>query len=581
VRTTVSLLLVGVLVFSLVFAPAFSVVRYEFVREAAAESSVLQSSGVPYIVVDGNLSDWAGVYPIINGTRGDRSSPSFYGITDCYVLVEQGFLYFVFQKQPGGSDLYQMFFCTDLSSKTGYAVNGMYANYLLEMSANQAFYKWSGNSWVDAGLNLTVYFNTLHSGFRTADGSLEVGYGSYGLSNGYEWYEGRISLSLLGDPGVFGLVFELPWERIVAPDTGYIVIVQSRNVSFAASYTGASTLHYGQPEDAVFNLLNFGPSDISEANLYVSLPEKLAVTSGQTTWQGTIPPGDRLTIDFQEEPLDYGFATSYSNFAWVDPSSGENQGISVPFAAESIPNVSLRVAAPGNMTVGIESSMNVTIANLDPLTAPLTLIAGSPWAGYPYAFDPPYNISLVLSPNATVQLLTLQVTPTTSGEQLLTVEALYNGTTLNEVIPEINVAAPRIYFSVNVPSKMRVNTVANISAVIENLENIPYQASFLLELGPGLTYVNGQNANITLPADSNTTVTLQMRAETAGYSFAETYLNGTYGQLDYPGYSDIDIEPASVNTSIIIVVAIIVLTFIVAVLAWRRRAISKNKNSDV
>jgi hypothetical protein len=572
-RQNLLLMFTGFLLLAVLFEPAFSVVQFNPLAKTHVLSSVSQTSSVPHIVVDGNLSDWEGVYPIINGTSGDRNSPYFYGITECYVLIEQGQLYFVFQKKPGGSDSWQMFFDTDLSNETGYPLNGMRADYMLQMSVGQPLYRWGGNNWVDSGINATVDYDTLHGGGKTPDGSLVFAYGYQALGGlSAEWYEGKISLSLLGNPTMFGLIFELPWEHIVAPETCYIVVVQSQNLSLAASYTGAPTFHYGQPGDTVFNLLNFGPSNISNADLEINLPREFAFTSGQTGWHGTIPEGGRLTLEFQAEPLDYGLTTSYSNFTWVDPPSGENRTLSVPFTTKTVPRVSLGVEAPANMTVGVQSSIDITVANLDPLTAPL-IIEADPLYNSGFLLD---NLSLVLSPNSTIQLVSMPVMPTASGNDNLAIVATYNETGVDGASSTVKVNAPRIYMtSINMSSEMQVGTSYSISAVIQNEENVPYEVSFSIDPGPGLLCMNGQNVNITLPADSNTTVTLQLKAEKTGSSYATVYLNGIYSQIAYPQYFNIDLEPTPINTPILIAAIVIVVLIFAAVLTLKRKTISE------
>lgn len=557
-RQTLPLMVAGFLLFAVLFEPAFSLVQFGPLGKTQGLSSISQTSSVPHIVVDGNLSDWAGVYPIINGTSGDRNDPYFYGIIECYILVEEGQLYFVFQKKPGGSDSWQMFFDTNLPSETGYPVNNMRADYMLDMEG-PTLSKWSGTGFSEVS---------------APNGSVIVAWGAIGGGlDSKEWFEGKINLNALGNPTVLGLVFELPYEHLVAPETGYIVVVQSQSLSFAVSYTGAPTLHYGQPVDMVFNLLNFGPSDLSNADLEINLPKELAVTSGQTGWQGTIPEGVRLTLDFEAEPLNYGRAMSYSNFAWVDSSSGENRTVNVPSTTQTVPSVSLDLEAPANMTVGVESSINITITNLDPLTAPLTIET-----------DPRYNhgfllesLSLALSPNSTVRLLSLPVMPTTSGYDPLYITAVFQEESVGGASSEVMVNAPQIYVtSLNMSSEMQVGTAYSISAVIENEENVSYGVSFSIDPGPGLVCVNGQSVNITLPANSNTTITVLMKAEKTEYSYATVHLDGAYGQIVYPQYFNINLEPAPTNTPMLIAATVIIVLIFAAVLALKRKPFQKN-----
>jgi hypothetical protein len=575
-----SLMLTGFLLFAVLSEPAFSRVQSVQRNKPQGLSDISQTSSVPGIVVDGNLSDWAEVYPIINGTGGDRSSPYFYGITECYILVEQGQFYFVFKKSPFGSDSWRMFFDTDLSNETGYPINGMGADYMFAMSTPQGLYPWGGNDWGNSAVNLTVEYDTLHGGARTADSSLVFAEGGTGGGSGSEeWYEGRISLSLLGNPAVFGLVFELPWEHVVEPEMSYIVVSQGQSLSFAASCTaGAHTLHYGQPVDTVFNLLNFGPSNMSEANLEVDLPKELSFVSGQTTWQGTIPEGGRLTLDFEAEPRDYGQATSNSIFTCVDASSGKNLTISVPSTTETVPNVSINLKAPANMTAGVESPINITVTNLDPLRAPLTIAENDPLNLSGFLLN---DISLVIWPNSTIELPSVPVDPTLSGNKNLAIIALYGEIGVGSASSSVTVNAPRIHMTTpEMPSNMQVGTTYSVSTVIENDEDASYGVSFSIDPGPGLACVNGQSVNVTLPANSNTTVTLLMKAEKTENSYATVNLNGAWGQDVYSQLFYINLEPTPINMPLI-AAAVIVVLILAAVLTWKRKAVSEKLGKKV
>jgi hypothetical protein len=563
-RQILLLMFAGFLLLATLFTPALSFAKSSPKAKTQTSTNIFQASSVPHIVVDGNLSDWAGVYPIINGTRGEGNL-NFFAILECYVLVEQGRLYFVFQKTTG-SDVWQMFFDTDLSNETGYPVNSMKADYKLEMQAPSqgTLSEWSG---------------TAFSEISVPNGSVTLAYGIGGQSGSREWFEGMINLNVFGNPPALGLVFELPFENIVAPATGYIVVEQSQSLSFAASYTGARTLYYGQPVDTTFNMLNFGPSDLTNADLEINLPKQLVFASDQTGRQGTIPEGGRLTLDFQAESLDYGYATSYSNLAWVDPSSGKNRTASVPYATEILPNVSVGVEAPENMTVGVQSSINITVTNLDPLTAPLT-IGGD--GGFLVN-----SLSMLLSPNSTLQLLSVPVMPVVQGGYELNAFADYDTTNVAEAYYFVTVHAPQVWIdSINMSSEapygftMRVDKPYSISAVIENDENVPYAVSFGIIPGPGLQFVKGPQVNMTLPPNSNTTITVIMKASTTGYSSATVYLNGDYGQLEYPQDFNIYIESAPNNTPLLIAAIVIIVLVLAVALTLRRRQSRKNKRES-
>jgi len=544
----------GFLLLATLFMPAVLFAQSVPLAKTQTSTISFQASSVPHIVVDGNLSDWAGVYPIINGSNR---------ILDCYLLVEQGQLYFVFQKITG-SDVWQIFFDTELSNKTGYQVSGMMANYKLEMQASPTptLSEWNGIAF---------------DGISVPNGSLALAYGIGGESGSEEWFEGMINLSVFNNPAVFGLVFDLPYSNSVAPETGYIVVAESPSLSLAASFTGPSTPNYGQPLDMTFNLLNFGPINLIDAELKINLPQQLVLPPDQTGWQGTVPTGGRLTLGLQAESLDYGYATSYSNLTWVDASSGENRTVSVPYAMEILPNVSIGVDAPGNMTVGVESSINISVTNMDPLAEPLT-IGGD--RGFLVN-----GLSVLLSPNSTIKLLQVPVMPTVQGGYELDAFAVYNETDVAEAYSFVLVSAPRVFiYSMNIsiegPSgfPIQVGTPTSISAVIENEENVSYPISFGLNLGPSLQFVNGPDVNMTLPPNSNSTIALAIKANATGYSWVTVYLNGNYGQLEYPQYFNIYLESAPNNSWILIAAIVIIILILAAALTLRLKRSKPQEN---
>lgn len=108
-------------------------------------------NGIPNIVVDGQINDWQGIEPIVNDT-GDVSSPnSYYDLTDCYVLTDPSWFYFLFAKTPGGSAGWIVYFDTDSSNQTGYQINKMGADYRYSQYAEEGFYNWTNNDWAQIG----------------------------------------------------------------------------------------------------------------------------------------------------------------------------------------------------------------------------------------------------------------------------------------------------------------------------------------------------------------------------------------------------------------------------------------------
>lgn len=563
-KKVLQVIAIGLLLFTTVFGGSvFAETQKERAVKTSSYSANFEPTSLPNITVDGNLSDWAGIYPIING-----SSAKFgFRFVDCYVLVEEGSLYFVFLKQPGGSSWYSMYFDTDLSNRSGYGINGIEAKYKFDLDALS---RWSGSGWQDINLSLETNLAYLHGGAKTPDNSIIFAYGSGSSGDSPEWYEGKISLSWLGNPTTFGLVFEEFPEQLVAPDTGYTVVSASQYHSFAASFTStATTLRYGQPLDMVFNLLNFGPDSLDNVDVETALPGDFNLTTGPLSFRSTIQAGERLTQNIVAAPLDYGTATCYSNFTWLDNSSGENVAFVIPLSTLTLPNIALDLEAPDNMVVGIDSSFNVTVVNDDPLWAPVT-IELSPYATGDYLLD---NVPLVLSPYSTVKLLDLKVVPTRVSAPPFEVSASYNLTSVDDKAAQVQVRLPEIHFvSINVTSEMQAGESYSVAAVIENQENFSYSVTTSMVLGPSLS-IAVQNVSSTLPPISNSTVVFQINPE-GDYMYGRVYLTSAYGEFGEE-YFNIEVKPAPFPM-LIVYSAVAVAAFVVALIViLKRGAISE------
>jgi len=485
-------------------------------------------------------SDWSGVVPIVDDT-GDRVLISDfsdfrvlrgYDITECYVLADQNWLYFLFSKKPGGSAMWQLYFDTDLNNQTGFSINGMGADYRFSEGSSDRVAKRIGDQWV--GLNLTFQSNpqALHGGWKTPDDSVADAFGSSGIewSQSVEWLEGKIAFSILGNSTVFRLVFQVLPEQDAAPETGYIVVSADEGLRFAASLTSSSTiLAYKQRTETTFLLYNFGSTEIEVSSLEIEMPTTVTLISGETRWNGRISAGRELTLSSTVEPLVYGWSTLYSLFNVANSSGNKITNLSIPLSIIMAPTVSLAVDYPKNVTLGLDNFMNVTVVNHNPSTAPVNI-----------DYDPLGNvlfdkISLRLSPLASVQLY-IKIIPTNVNLKqpsridphspfmvatiLLTkvqtfgeVRATFENIVLDRKRLDFNVLGPKMWIASITMRTVPSNQTHTAYITIENLESssIGLTVSLFLEPQDIVSIRDENQKDVAILQGKNATVSFQIK----------------------------------------------------------------------
>lgn len=503
--------------------------------------AIPRSFGFSPIMIDGVKSDWSGVVPIVNDT-GDRSIWANdigdfrvlrgYDITECYVLADQDWVYFLFNKKPCGSAIWQLYFDTDLENQTGYSINGMGADYRFSEGTGERVAKWINNQWI--GLNLTFESNpqALQGGWKTPDDLVADAFGSSGIEWGQsiEWLEGKIAFSVLGNSTVFRLVFQVLPEQDVAPETGYAVVSVREDLRFAASFTSSSTiLAYRQTAETVFLLFNFGSTEIEVNSIEIEMPTTVKWISGGTHWSGRVSASQELVLSSTVEPLVYGWSTLHSVFNVTNSLGNETANLNIPLSIIMAPTISLAVASPENVTLGCDNFMNVTVVNHDPSTVPVN-IEHEPWSSV--LFD---KISLKLSSLASVQLH-IKITPINVNlkqpsridphspyplqiaislmkvQTFGDVEATFENIVLDKKRLDLNVLGPKMRIALIEVKTIPSTRTHTAHITIENLENTSISLTVSLFLEPqDIVSIKDENQkDVAILPGNNATVSFQI-----------------------------------------------------------------------
>lgn len=572
--------------------------------------AVPRSLGFSPVTVDGDKADWLGVEPIVNDT-GDRlfwfgDARDFrvlrgYDITECYVQVDQDWLYFLFSKKPGGSAGWQLYFDTDLQNQTGYSMNSMGADYRFSEGMDQGMTEWVGNKWSRLTSPFESNPEALHGGWRTTDGLVVDAFGSSGSSSSeaVEWLEGKIAFSVLGSPAVFRLVFQVLPEQDAAPETGYIVVSVREGLRFAASFASSSTrLAYGQRAEPVFRLYNFGSADVEVSSLEFEQPRTMRWVSGERHWNGSVSAGQELVLSSTVEPLVYGWSRLYSVFTVTNPSNNMTTKLSIPLPIVMAPNISLVVIAPENVTLGYDNFMNVTVVNYDPFTVSVN-IEQKPWSDI--LFD---NISLQLSPLASVQLR-VKITPTRSDLQqprridpysphlsdevsfwdvraVCEVKATFEDVVLAETSFVLTVFGPEMRIASATVRVVPGNETRVASITFENLGNRAVSLTVSLVLEPqNLVSIRDENPQyVVIPPGNNATVSFQISTPESTHFWGKFSITVDGNTVEEAFIESVGVEPPLSPMIYMLVVAFLVLLAVMLVLnrKWIVGKLSSRRN---
>jgi hypothetical protein len=503
-------------------------------------------NGIPSIVVDGQINDWQGIEPIVNDTGDVSSLNSYYDLTDCYVLTDPNWFYFLFAKTPVGSAGWIVYFDTDSSNQTGYQINKMGADYRYNQGWESGFYNWTNNDWAQIG-----------SAGTESHGSW-VGSGS----NSTEWLEGKIAMNALGNPASFRVVFYIKYGEDIAPKTGYVTVVNDDDFAFAACFTSPRhVLSHNETLDLTFRLQNYGSTGISEADVEITEPPHLAIVSGENMWNGTVNSGQTVEVQITAKSLAYGNSTSYASFGW---NAGSPQSFTIPLTIVTAPRIALQTQPVGDFKLGIVGAFNVTVTNMDPYLAETTVETLS------YSEIDGFSMHIVLGPNSSVQSF-YNVTLTEVGSFDFVLHAVSEGIELTRASTFITISKPNMWISsTNVTTSMQLGVEYPLTVTVQNDEDYAYSVN----VSATFEYqqpVEAQELTMDLQARSNSTVTLEIKPRETGTYAIKVSLTIYEVALSTEYLYDINIQPNYILPLIYGFIIIVVAAALVYLIIRSRR----------
>lgn len=527
---------------------------------ARTPERLIAVSGIPNIVVDGQIDDWQGIEPIVNDTGDVSSLNSHYDLTDCYVLTDPNWFYFLFMKTPVGSAGWIIYFDTDSSNQTGYQINKMGADYRHNHGMEEGFYNWTDSEWnqIDS------------SGTESQSGIIGSG------SNSTEWLEGKIAMNALGNPASFRVVFYIKYGEDIAPKTGYVTVVSDDDFAFAACFTSPRhVLSHNETLDLTFRLQNYGSTGISEANVEIAESPHLAIVSGENTWNGTINSGQTVEVQITATSLAYGNSTSYASFSWT---AGSPHSFTIPLTIVTTPRIALQTQPVGDFKLGIAGALNVTVTNMDPYLAETTVETLS------YSDINGFSMHIVLGPNSSVQSFH-NVTLTEVGNFGFALHAVFEDIELTHASTIITISKPNIWISsTNVTTSMQLGVEYPLTVTVQNDEDYAYSVN----VSATFEYqqpAEAQELTMDLPARSNSTITLDIKPRETGTYDIKVSLTIYEVALSTIYLYDINIQPnyfSPLTFGLIIIIIIIVVTAALTYLIIRSRqksARAQNSNA--
>jgi hypothetical protein len=519
-------------------------------------NQLIAAWGAPGIVVDGDISDWQGIQPIVDDT-GDVSSPDLYDLTRCYVLTDPVWLYFLFMKTPIGSAIWITYFDVDLSSQTGYQINNMGADFRFTCGGDEGFYNWTDNDWrsVDS------------SGVQLAWGGI---WGD-SWSNSTEWAEGRVALDALGTPASFRVVFHIRGGEDVAPKTGYITVV-SGDPAVAVSFTSPRhVLGRNETSALTFRIQNHGPVDISAADVQIAVAPPLVMLSGANSWAGSINSGQTVEGHITAQASAYGTSTSNASFTF-EP--GFPLAFTIPLTIVTAPRIGLQIQRVTDFRLGAAGTFNVTVTNLDPYEAETTV---EPMA---YSDVKGFYMQAVLAPQSSQGSLH-NVTLTEVGGFFFDLHAIFEGVELARTSSYVDVRRPNLWISAaNVTTAMQLGAEYPLTVTIQNDEDYAYSvnvsAAFEYQQ-PG----DVEQLTVDMPAKSTRTVILEVQPREQGTHYVDVSLTMYEVLLSTHHLYGIHVQPTYLFPLAIAVIAVIVVAAIASLTVRRRRRGTRRGNDAV
>jgi hypothetical protein len=517
--------------------------------------------------------------PYILGDMGDE-------ICNGYLAVDGVYLYMLWERRPGGSNIVEFYFDVDASENTGYIINDIGADFLC---ASGMLSSWNGSSWeeLDGATTEIVY-----RGWGTGDWP----------ETSIDYAELKIPLSVLENPRVFRIVHKLHYgSEDTAPDNNYILIYTEQGVNLQASFIAVPIdLHTGRGSNniAYFNkgsnitlkIVNLGPSPIQNLSAHIDVPENVEIAPSFVSWDGSLQSGESIAVSFISKSRDVEDALFLARLEWINSESGHNYQEVIPLTIVTVPNISLLPIAPSVMKLGAAHKANITVINQDPVWAKVTVsvhswtIGRASWSQLPVWVSSPNNLTVELGPNSMVRGY-LNVTPLA----LLLPEgntSLRFITTFEEIVLylyEINVGlvSSNLEISVHAPEKVMRGEKFTINITVKNNEQKPITAGIQIEVFHDSHFSADQEERIkgiivSIPLSANITIPLKLKGVSKGLSGVTIYV----WTPDFKYFHrTITIEsPPQAPLSLIGLIAIL-LTIAVGSLIYHRKRSQKGSNS--
>lgn len=509
---------------------------------------LIAAGSIPDIVVDGEIDDWQGIKPIVNDTGGVSSPYSIYDLTNCYVLTDPTWFYFLFMKTPVGSAIWIIYFDVDSSNQTGDRVNNMGADFRYNHVGEKGFYNWTDNDWhkIDS------------SGTQSRRGAVGSG------SNSTEWVEGKIAMNALGNPASFRVVFHIKGGEDVAPKTGYITVVNDAFAVAVSFTTSKHVLSRNETSNLAFRIQNYGTADINKADVRITLPPQLAVISGENLWSGAINCGQTVECQITVQALAYGNTTSDASFSL---NTGSLPSFMIPLTLVTAPRIALQIRPVHDFRLGAIGAFNVTVTNMDPYTAETTIETLS------YSDINRFYVHMVLEPESSLQS-SYNVTLTEVGHFDFIIHAVFEGIELARASTLVTVQRPNIWISsTNVTTDMQLGAEYPLTVTVQNDEDYTYSINVSATFDyqqPG----EAEHIAVDLPARSNRTVTLEIKPREQGTHYIDVSLIMYEVMLSTECVYDVDVRSNYVvpPTSVVIIIVVVAASAYLILRSRQRRS---------
>ena len=302
--------------------------------------------------------------------------------------------YYLFYAISGGSSTHAVYICTNNTDNRGYAVNGIFAQYILSEHGPFAdgyggyggLFAWNDTS--KAWAPLLIADREIKSNvYQSSNGEVEVASG-----------QGRVALAALQNPSKIYLVLEaLESTKIRIPHNGFSYFDVRKRLGGAfvvqkpmADISHPSSDYPVEPQEWVVNrsqsvkatllLRNYGGTPISVSS-HLDLPPNISVTNGETDANVTVQPSESVNSTAVINGYDFGI---YELHLWLYYDGASQTELVQKMAV--VPRIEAAMEAPEVANYYQTSRLNVTVKNVDDSSADVELVPTSGIIGAQFAF---------------------------------------------------------------------------------------------------------------------------------------------------------------------------------------------------